>query len=739
MALRMTALDAVMLLHGFHQIYASVTLAAERTVQQRTAAILEDARFPSERSEVCMLQHGSALAVSGRAAIPATLSGSRTDLLRRPGLLSSHSVWEALEAGGRHSHASGARGHNERNGDGGTSSEDLGATSQRHSPIDSPAYPMDAEESLTASFTKLQDSIRMHSSRGLQRFHDEDHNITTRGVSISVKDDIDRPSIISSRVHSSPHSMDAERASTASLARKDNIHLPQTSRSEAPSNRTAPSDTEAVSLRSWKLPWVNGSIHSIGPEGHVRVNATSLRGGMKISPDLPASLQRSSRAHAEIGRSPMHLVDAEAALTPTFNALQESMKTHLPTLLGTSPNRSSGATRAPAWTSNAEGALTAKFDSLPDHFMMYHPSSLPPSPSRQSIDRPLFGKHIGEAIRGAALVNGSVPSVDAESALKASFVALQNSIKVQRSLKWEHLDLQRKAKAAEWQAAQTKATDERLIQQDMLIRQEDMRLRQQDEELRRENNQLQRFVSQLTKADSEGRQTHQGSAWADGAPEMSLLLSALLESQAGPAEVVENSSQSTISNKSREAIIELSGSSTAGGRDAQTVKVMVLVAGALGLFIAWIIFHTASFFFFFNAKDENGDGAINFADFEEHMASRVCCGLGVSTARGVLCVVIVAAVGFVFLWWQGIIQPFLRELVCYVYLGVVLLLLVGVFLADLWTTLHDAFMTQIHALQRLMHFFRIDTVGINFSKHVEKARKEIKAVAEDPRSNYSCC
>lgn len=987
MALRTITFAAGILLHEFQQIYATMALASEATMQ-RTAAILEDAKFPSQRSQVCMLQHGSALAVSRRSAMPATppSTGNGTDLLQRPALLSSRSDWRALAAGGRPSHARGVGGHDDGIGVGTASSRVLRAPSHRYSPIDSSMYPMDAEQSLTASFNSLQDSIRMHSSEDLQTSLEEDHNITTQGVAKSIGDDIDRPSRISSRVHASPHAVDADRPSTASLVLKDNMHLRQHTRSAASSNRSAPSNREAVSWLSWKSPWVNGSKHPISTEGHVTVNASSLRDSMKSSLYLPASLRRSGHTNTENGGSPIRLVDAESALTASFSALQESIEMHPPMVLRKSPSRSSRATYAPAWISSrdakgvnvlqngtgtvtkadvvfstqdasrsskivplvndsrhimdaeaaltssftalensiktnrplvllsapsrssvtkhpgtmashrdavgktpepnarvndsatqgmdaervlksnfssltesrqtyhvlgmvasenrnggakteiasssrvgldksfqsrppkstslhisdgqgslkagfnalqdnimkhdglsssaslkgssgartgsklggssqglenlsthltgAEGALTAEFNSLADDAMMYHPSGLPRSRSRQSIKGALVGKHIREATRRAALVNRSSPPMDAEHALKASFVALQKSIKIQHSLKWEHLDLQRKAKAAEWEATQTKAADERLLQQDMLIRQEDMRLRRQDEELRAENNKLQQLVSQLTKVDSGGRQFQQSSlasAWTDGAPEMSLLLSALLESRVGPAEVAENSSQmpadkatsaskngSTTSNRSLEAAIRSPGSSKPGSRDARTERAIILGAGALGLFLAWVISH-AAYFFLYVAKDENGDGVVDVADFEEHMAHRICCGLGSAAARGVLYVVLIAAAGFAFLWSQGIIQPFLKELVCYVYLGVVLLLLVGVILAELWGTFKDVFLNQLNALQRLMRFLKIDTGDINFGKHTTRGGKDGNEDSDNRRSNFGCC
>lgn len=688
----------------------------------RTAALLEDARFPSERSQVCMLQHGSALAVSRRSAMPATAPSNGTDLLQRPGLLSSRSNSRALAAGGKLSHARGVRGHDDGTGAGRSSSINAGALSQRYSHINRSTYSLDAEQSLTASFNALQDSIQTHTSEDLQISREKEHNISIQGVANLVRDDIDWPSEISSKVHASLHAVHADGASTAGLTLKDNMHLRQpprlalgmlasTSRNSGAKTKTASSSHVRLFDNSFRSrPPTSTSVHFSDRQGALKSSSNALQNNiMKHDGLSSAALKDSSGAQAgsELGGSSQGLS-------------QENLSMQLV---------------------GAERALAAEFSSLAEDAMMHHPLGLPMSPRRQSIKGALAGKHTEETTRGAALVNSSAPSIDAEHALKASFVALQNSIKIQHSLKWEHLDLQRKAKAAEWEAAQTKAADERLLQQDMLIRQEDTRLRREDEKLRAENNELQQLVSQLTKADSEGKQVQQSSlasAWADGAPEISLLLSALLGSRAGHTEVAENKSQSRTSNKTLEAAIRSTGSSNAGSRDARTERAIILGAGAVGLFLAWIISNAASFFLY-HAKDENGDGVIDFADFEEHMAHRVCCGLGASGARGVLGVVIIAGAGFAFLWWQGIIQPFLKELLCYVYLGAVVLLLVGVLLAELWETFKDVFLTQIHALQRLMRFFKIETGDINFDKHVGLGRKDGNADSDNPRSNFSCC
>lgn len=926
-----TSFAAVLLLHVYRHIDARVALPSERTIQ-RTAAILEDARLAPERSQVCLLQHGSASAVNRRSSIPVISHGNATNLLQRPVMLSPRSERRALAAEGGLSHVGG---YHERIGVGRAYGGDIAAPSRRYPPINSSAYFMDAERSLMASFDALHDSIRMHSSEDLQTSHGRVHDSNNREAATSGRDAIDKSSNIPSGVRGSSYAMDADGASTARLALKDEKRMRFNPGLAASPKQHMLTNGKAASVLSWKQPSMSGLKHSTATEHPVIVNATPLFDSMEIqrTQHSPVSWHRGSHAQTDTPRSTTHMIDAETALTASLPALQDSIEAHQPEVLLTSRERSSDATNAMVWTSHgdtigrpsqrlplvnaslnsvdtlqaptpatnldvlhsgsrtrdsvdsrvslkrrsstqtgidkfsgsdetgrpskkfhaeraslhnidAESALTASFHALQDSIkahtlsaanrsgptnngmswnsgrdvmrrpsqrllslnssirspatkevirinssalhqgvQKHHPFSTLSALHRNSNNigrssqklslgnhstrsigaeealtakfnvpagnvtmyrsaglptlRTLFRRHASDATHGVALVNSSIPSMDAESALKASFVAIQNSMKMQQSLKWKQLDLQRKAKAAEWEAAQTKAADERLLQQDMLIRQEDMRLRRQDEELRTENKRLQQLVSQLTKADSEGRQAHQGSpvsAWEDGSPEVSLLLSALLESRAESAGITENTSRSTISNDSREAAIELSSTSEAGGRSLQTEKTIVLAAGALGLFLAWVIFHVISFFVF-NAKDEDGDGKIDFADFEEHMAGRVCCGLGASSAKGIFMVLIIAAAGFAFLWSQNIIQPFLKELLCYVYLGGVVLMLVGVVLAELWEHFKDVFLTQIQALGRLMSFLKIDTGDINMEKYNAGGGD----VSERPKSQFACC
>ncbi|CAK9009663.1 unnamed protein product [Durusdinium trenchii] len=87
-------------------------------------------------------------------------------------------------------------------------------------------------------------------------------------------------------------------------------------------------------------------------------------------------------------------------------------------------------------------------------------------------------------------------------------------------------------------------------------------------------------------------------------------------------------------------------------------------------------------------------------------------------------VFVIAAGGFAFLWWQGIIQPFLKEIACYVYLGLVLFLLVGVILAEVWSQFYAIFSVQMDQLDKIMSFLRIDNAK-DFAKDMLSEAKSM--------------
>jgi len=249
------------------------------------------------------------------------------------------------------------------------------------------------------------------------------------------------------------------------------------------------------------------------------------------------------------------------------------------------------------------------------------------------------------------------------------------------------------ARQAKFEVDQLKAAGQRLLAQDELVRQQDESLRTEEVELRHENRHLEEAIRKLS------RGAGLSSIDSGDAPEVAAILTALA---AVPAEAdnataiveADNSSSNSTANSH----------STASAAE-QTKKVLLISGSALALFILWASIHLC--LFFRKGTDYDGDGEIDWADFEEHMARRVCCGMNAPVAKGVLAVFTLAALGFAFLWWQGIIQPFLKELTCYAYFGIVAAAIVGVIVAEIWADLNRVFDTQFSAINKLVKLFNL--------------------------------
>lgn len=249
------------------------------------------------------------------------------------------------------------------------------------------------------------------------------------------------------------------------------------------------------------------------------------------------------------------------------------------------------------------------------------------------------------------------------------------------------------AREAKFEVDQLKAAGQKLLQQDELVLQQDESLRKEDAELRRENGRLEDALARLA------RGAALSSADVESAPEVAAILTALA---AAPAEVGNGTGKSGNSTK-------VTSNSTAqdAASSEQTKKLLIYSGAGFGAFVLWVSVHLC--IFFRTGKDYDHDGEVDLEDFEEYMARRVCCGMNASVAKGVLGVVLIASAGFIFLWWRGIIQPFMKELTCYVYLGLVLAALVAVIAAELWAEFRGIFEKQIQALNKLMKLFNLDT------------------------------
>lgn len=93
--------------------------------------------------------------------------------------------------------------------------------------------------------------------------------------------------------------------------------------------------------------------------------------------------------------------------------------------------------------------------------------------------------------------------------------------------------------------------------------------------------------------------------------------------------------------------------------------------------------------------------------------TRFVCGGWISSdlARGLLTVLMAASMGFCFLWWADIIQPFLKNLVVWIYLGFLVLMLVWIFGSMLMKEMGmmsfvlTSLMKGIHEMQDIVTMF----------------------------------
>mmetsp|Transcript_92039 Transcript_92039/g.259418 ORF Transcript_92039/g.259418 Transcript_92039/m.259418 type:complete len:459 (-) Transcript_92039:53-1429(-) len=104
------------------------------------------------------------------------------------------------------------------------------------------------------------------------------------------------------------------------------------------------------------------------------------------------------------------------------------------------------------------------------------------------------------------------------------------------------------------------------------------------------------------------------------------------------------------------------------------------------------------------SADEDGDGDVDLEDVEKSIQNKFLCGLSWPTIKNLMLLLLLAIAGFTFLWWAGIIQPFLQQMVVYLYLASVILGFLAVVVYEAWDDI-GKMQGQIMKVVRRVSFF----------------------------------
>ncbi|CAJ1455193.1 unnamed protein product [Effrenium voratum] len=225
---------------------------------------------------------------------------------------------------------------------------------------------------------------------------------------------------------------------------------------------------------------------------------------------------------------------------------------------------------------------------------------------------------------------------------------------------------------------------------DELLRAQDAKLRQEQQQLRQENARLQKALAEVNGLNHTAME------------DLSSMLASLVQQTSHQV-----ASAKTPPDPGADALpagemdvddLYGDGPSVTMSPSKRRMTIVMMIGGAV-LFVTYLVHNAYTTY-------KEMDGEID--DVKEFAAGVLCCGLSYSAAWSLGVVMLGAGVGFAFLWWQHMIQPFLKELACYVYLGLVVLLIIGILLADFWSRFTVMFTAHIQALERVMSFLRID-------------------------------
>jgi len=218
--------------------------------------------------------------------------------------------------------------------------------------------------------------------------------------------------------------------------------------------------------------------------------------------------------------------------------------------------------------------------------------------------------------------------------------------------------------------------DERLLDEDARLRSEDARLRQEDDELRRQNAQIRRTLQHMA---------------FDDVPTLAL---GVLGQPIHPV-----------------------GANATAFRPHRTTGWVgpFLAFWSLALSVGLLIAYKVYDFMQDSGNDLDGDGNVDFRDFWRHCS----CGLSNRALRNMFLVFVFAVAGFCFLWWLGVMQPFLGQLTVYAYLLLTVVGFASIFLAEVWSDLSGSAMGLFDVISRVERFFHNTNEGLH--EAVERA------------------
>lgn len=160
---------------------------------------------------------------------------------------------------------------------------------------------------------------------------------------------------------------------------------------------------------------------------------------------------------------------------------------------------------------------------------------------------------------------------------------------------------------------------------------------------------------------------------------------------------------------------QLAGALASEAPEGRTLAICI-AAGSLGVLLVCGLVIFEAYHIIRQQKDTDGHGNVDLNDGGHGVAALLHSQL----FWNLTILIFVALGGFAFLWWQHIIQPFLKQLLVYIYLMSVILGLVLVMVYDVWEDISNK-------QQKIKEV--IDQLRSNFEHGVDEIEEEFDYVA----------